>query len=124
MLDILAVFTGGGIGASLRHIISVYSREKFGINCRATFMINIVGSLFLAFISTLAINHSHVVSPIIKLFLVTGIAGGFTTFSTFSYENINLIRSGRFFISLLYLSSSFIFSMLAIYFGYKLALFV
>lgn len=124
MFNFLAVFIGGGIGASLRHMFSSFSREQFGINCRATFIINVLGSLFLAFISTLAIKDSALITPIMKLFLTTGIAGGFTTFSTFGNENINLLREGRYFTSIFYLSSSLIFSLAAVYLGYKLAILI
>lgn len=124
MFNFLAVFIGGGIGASLRHAVSVFSREKFGINCRATFAINISGCLFLAFISTLAIKNSELITPVMKLFLTTGIAGGFTTFSTFGHENINLLKEGRVLTSFFYMSSSLIFSLAAVYLGYKLAIIV
>ncbi len=121
MFNILAVLLGGGIGTSLRHAFSVLSKKHFGINCRATFLINVIGCLFLGFVSTLAIKNTDLISHNMKLFLTTGVAGGFTTFSTFSYENINLLRNGRIFTSFFYLTSSFVFGVVGIYFGYLLA---
>lgn len=121
MFNIFAVFIGGGIGSSLRYLFSISSKKYFGINCRATFVINVIGCLFLAFFSTLAVKNSSWINHNLKLFLTTGIAGGFTTFSTFSYENISLLQEGRVLTSFLYLTSSFVFCSLGIYFGYLLA---
>lgn len=121
MFNLFAVFVGGGIGSSLRYAFSTLSKKHFGINCRATFTINIIGCIFLAFFSTLALKNSNIINHNLALFLTTGIAGGFTTFSTFSYENINLLKEGKILISFLYLSSSLIFGAMGIYFGYLLA---
>jgi len=120
-MDMLAVFLGGGIGASLRYLTFLASNKYFGITYWATFIINVLGCLFLGFVATLAINNPHLFDSNFKLFLTTGIAGGFTTFSTFSYENITLLRDGKIFKSLTYIVSSLVFGLLAVYCGFLLA---
>jgi CrcB protein len=121
MLSFFLVFIGGSIGATLRYLVSILTNKYLSITHWGTFIINIVGCIFLGFVTTLALNHSNFIASNLKLFLTTGIAGGFTTFSTFGYENITLLKNGDIFKSLLYVSSSFIFGLLAICGGYVLA---
>jgi len=119
------VFIGGGIGATLRYLITVLSCKYLGTAYPyGTFFINIIGCLFLGFIVALAIDKSHAFEPHLKLFLVVGIAGGFTTFSAFSYESLELIRNGRILTSLFYLSSSVIFGLMAVYLGFYLSKYI
>lgn len=121
MIGILAVFLGGGLGSSLRYAISLFANKHFGVTYWATFVINVLGSLLLGFVVTLAINNPALINSDFKLFLTTGIAGGFTTFSTFSYENLVLIKEGKISTSALYIFSSLVFGFLAVYCGFLLA---
>lgn len=93
MINVLFVGLGGFIGASLRYlagnIFSFSSDFPF-----VTLMINLVGSFLIGFISSVAGNSGYI-SKDLQLFLQTGICGGFTTFSTFSLETVNLIECGR-----------------------------
>lgn len=116
-----AVFFGGGLGASLRYLFGLWATKRFGITHWSTFFINVLGCLFLGFVVTLVINHPNVVHRNLYLFLTTGVAGGFTTFSTFSYENLILIKDGKILKSLLYMISSLFCGILGIYFGYLFA---
>lgn len=121
MFNIIVVFVGGGIGASLRYLFSLGAKKYFGITYWATFLINILGCLFLGFIATISINNPNSSYANLKLFLTTGIAGGFTTFSTFSYENIELLKEGKIATSFLYMSASLFCGLVGIYLGYLLA---
>jgi fluoride exporter len=90
MQNILCVGLGGFIGASLRYIISINSTKLFGAQFPyGTLIVNVVGGLLIGLIMELCIT-TNVISPSLKLFLVTGIIGGLTTFSTFSYETVTL----------------------------------
>jgi fluoride exporter len=90
MQNILCVGLGGFIGASLRYIISINSTKLFGAQFPyGTLIVNVIRGLFIGLIMELCIT-TNAISPSLKLFLVTGIIGGLTTFSTFSYETVTL----------------------------------
>jgi fluoride exporter len=90
MQNVLCVGLGGFIGASLRYIISINSTKLFGAQFPyGTLIVNVIGGLFIGLIMELCIT-TNAISPSLKLFLVTGIIGGLTTFSTFSYETVTL----------------------------------
>lgn len=120
-MEVIAVFIGGGIGASLRYLFSLWVNKNFGLTYWATFLINVSGCLFLGFVATFAILHTNSSFSQFKIFLTTGIAGGFTTFSTFSLENINLLKEGNVLKSVVYMGASSFFGLLGIYIGFWLA---
>lgn len=120
-MEAVAVFLGGGFGASLRYLFGLWAASRFGMTYWATFFINVSGCLFLGFVATLVINHPNVMHHNAYLFLTTGVAGGFTTFSTFSYENLTLLKDGKILQSVLYMISSLFCGVFGIYFGYLLA---
>jgi fluoride exporter len=91
---VLYVGLGGFIGASLRYLISIQSSKLFNGNLPyGTLIVNILGGLFIGVIMELSLSTT-LISPNLRLFLTTGILGGLTTFSTFSYETINLYSGG------------------------------
>ena len=120
LVETFAVFMGGGIGAVLRYLFSVLARHKFGITYWATFLINVLGCVFLGAIMGLSLQQPNLIPLNLKFFLATGIAGGFTTFSTFSQENIDLLKSGKTYTSLAYIFSSLICGFAGIYAGFEL----
>ena len=93
---IIYVGIGGFIGASLRYIISINSPKLFGTQLPyGTLLVNILGGLLIGFIMELSLMTDFI-SPNLRLFLTTGIMGGLTTFSTFSYETITLLSGGMY----------------------------
>lgn len=98
MYNILAVFIGGGLGSLARYGIAELVRMNFrGMFPVATLCSNILSCIVLA----LAIGvFADKISPGMRLLLVAGFCGGFSTFSTFSYETVELIRTGHTLIAL------------------------
>jgi fluoride exporter len=120
MLEILLVFIGGSIGSSLRYFLSCIAHD-FGCSYQGTFIINIIGCFFFGFVAYIALKKESIINPNLKLFLTTGIAGGFTTFSTFSYESFKLIQNGLIMTAWLYIVLSTLIGIAFALFGYSLA---
>jgi len=112
----IIVGLGGGIGSILRY--AAYLISKPGNFPYATLLINISGSLLIGLIMGLAARHTF--PGDLKLFLAAGICGGFTTFSAFSYENLQLIQSGKIMTALLYIVLSVTLGLGGAWLGYKL----
>ena len=95
MMNIVFVGLGGFIGASTRYLISLYASKLFTSKIPiGTLSVNILGSLIIGIVMELTLKTS-LISPHMKLFLTTGFLGGLTTFSTFSYETMELIEKGE-----------------------------
>lgn len=114
--NILLVGLGGGIGAMFRFYIATFTKNGFPLT---TLLINIIGSFFIGIIFALNIKNEHF-SEQLKLFLATGICGGFTTFSAFSLENIQLLKQGDYGMAGLYIFASVGLSLIACFAGLKL----
>ena len=93
MQKFIYVGIGGFIGAVLRYAISskmISSAIPWG-----TLLVNVIGGFLIGLIMQMCLTTDYI-SPNMKLFLTTGVLGGLTTFSTFSYETIGLFNSGDF----------------------------
>jgi CrcB protein len=115
--NLLLVGLGGAIGSIARFlIIQLYKTTSFPF---ATLFINLSGSLLIGMIIGASIkgNGFH---PNWKIFLSTGICGGFTTFSAFSFENMNMIVEGKWLMAFFYIILSVSIGIAASYVGYKL----
>jgi CrcB protein len=96
MQKIIYVGIGGFIGASLRYIISINSTKLFGSWLPyGTLIVNVTGGLLIGLIMELSLT-TELIPQNLRLFLTTGIMGGLTTFSTFSYETISLFSEGSY----------------------------
>jgi CrcB protein len=120
MKNFVLVFLGSGIGGTLRYMLNLFLPNfytgKFPI---ATFSANILACLILG--TTIGfIEAKSGASPALKLFLIMGICGGFSTFSSLSYEMIRLNQDGEIATALGYFVSSFLISVLVIYAGFFL----
>lgn len=120
-MNLIAVFLGGGIGSVLRYLLgAIFGKNFETVFPFATFLINITGSLFLGFVLGLFMAKTNVNTQL-KLFLTVGVAGGFTTFSTFTVETFNLFKDGHNYLALIYPISSIIIGFGAVLAGFYLA---
>ena len=116
MKQLLLVFIGGGFGSVLRYIIGKYLNNPDTGIPYGTFIANILGSLLIGIILGLAAKN-NTLSQNQTLLLATGFCGGFTTFSSFAYENTMLLKSGDFTSFALYTIASFVIGFLAVFLG-------
>ncbi len=124
-MHLLMVFLGGGLGSVLRYLIKILCEKNFGVFYPwGTFSVNILGSLILGFAFTVILSKVNALDTNMKLFLTVGFAGGFTTFSTFSLESVTLIKEGFLGTSIIYMFSSLILGLLAVFAGMYLAKYV
>ncbi len=94
---------GGALGTGARYILSSYVAEAFGSDFpRGTLLINATGSFLIAFIMVLSLE-AGLVQADARLFLTTGVMGGYTTYSSFNYETLKLVEQGMWKVAGLYL---------------------
>jgi CrcB protein len=119
-MNYLLVFIGGGLGSTLRHVVNVVCPRLFGANFPYhTFIINITGSTVMGLIAGyLAFKGDAAQSW--RLFLMTGILGGYTTFSAFSLDAAVLYERGEIGLALLYVLGSVALSILGLFAGLAL----
>jgi fluoride exporter len=92
---------GGFIGACLRYVISINSVKHFGNEFPyGTLIVNVLGGILIGLIMELSLTND-LISANLKLFLTTGIMGGLTTFSTFSYETVTFFSEGKYILAML-----------------------
>lgn len=108
---------GGGIGVMLRYLFStIIKHNSFPYN---TLFINILGSLLIGIVFGFA-QKAGGISDELKLFLATGVCGGFTTFSAFSLENMYLLKDGNFAMACVYIFASIAICIVAVFAGFKM----
>ncbi len=116
MKNLFLVFIGGGVGSTLRYVLGKFlNNTETGIPY-GTFAANILGSLLIGIILELAAKNDTLNSNQ-TLILATGFCGGFTTFSSFAYENHVLLKSGDFTSFAIYTIASFVLGFLAVFLG-------
>jgi len=112
--NIILVGLGGMIGSVMRYLTShIIRHDSFPY---ATFTVNIVGSLLIGAIMGVASKQEGFANW--RLFLATGICGGFTTFSAFAWENMQMIQQARYGAFILYTGASLVFGIAAVMLGY------
>jgi len=114
------VFIGGGLGSTLRHLVNVVCPRFLGANFPYhTFIINITGSTIMGLIAGYLAFKGDA-SQSWRLFVMTGILGGYTTFSAFSLDSALLYERGEIGLSLLYVLGSVLLSILGLFAGLSL----
>ena len=119
MKSFLLVFLGGGLGSALRYLVASAMNQYSKVLPYGTFTVNILGCLLIGIIlgytqreNTLTSNQT--------LLLATGFCGGFTTFSAFANENLELIKNGEIFNFSVYTIGSILVGVLAVFIGFYL----
>lgn len=108
---------GGFIGSASRYWLSLVSYRVLGQDFPyGTLIVNVIGSLFIGFLMTL-FEERFVISGNLRIFLTIGILGGFTTFSTFSYETVSLLREGSYLTGTINILSTVFICLGATWFG-------
>ena len=116
--QILLIGTGGFIGSVARFLVSRLNThiEWFSIPI-GTLTVNVLGSLLIGFLIGIS-EKSPVLTVEWRMFLMVGLCGGFTTFSSFSGENLVLLKNGQILPLLLYTGLSIFLGFTAVYLGY------
>ncbi len=115
------VMAGAGLGGLARYALGSWIMTKTGLRFPlGTFLINVSGSFFIGLLMTL-LTQRFQPHPYWRLFLVVGVLGGYTTFSTFEYETLQAVRDGEHWMGLLYAAGSVAFGYLAVWLGMILA---
>jgi fluoride exporter len=118
MKNILLVGIGGFIGSIARYLVSRLNLHENLLSIPlGTLSVNILGSFVIGFITGIS-EKSDLISVELRLFLMVGICGGFTTFSSFSNENMMLMHNGQFLSVVLYTGLSIFLGFIAVYLGY------
>lgn len=117
MRALLFVGIGGGIGSIFRYALSLFIGRHVPLAFPlGTFLVNITGCFLIGVFYSLVTKYTGF-NPEWRLFLITGICGGYTTFSTFSYDGLILIKQGSVFYFMLYVLGSVVLGLLATFAG-------
>lgn len=117
VVSMTMIALGAAVGANLRYGVSLWAAREFGTAFPyGTLIINLSGSFLIGIVMALSLTRLPLSEPV-RLLIVTGLLGGFTTFSSFSYEAYTLAINGSWRLALLYLVGSVLFG----FFGVVLA---
>jgi CrcB protein len=119
MAATVLVFLGGGIGSALRHGVNLLCVRLFGLNFPwGTFVVNLIGSFVIGWLAAyFAFRAGAGFTQPARLFLITGVLGGFTTFSSFSLDFAMLFERGASVPAIFYVLGSVGISLVAIFLG-------
>jgi CrcB protein len=117
MMGYLVVFVGAGVGGMLRHFLNIWIARLAGTHFPMhTFVINITGSIVMGIITALFALKGGATGHL-RLFLATGILGGYTTFSTFSLDAVLLWERHDYLLAAYYVGGSVVLSLLGLVAG-------
>lgn len=121
MAQYLVIFLGAGLGGVARFLVGGAMMARYGPGFpMGTLVVNVTGSFCIGLVMALLTERLHV-DPLWRLFLVVGILGGYTTFSTFEYETYRAIHSGAGWLAFLNVAGSVILGYGAVLLGTSLA---
>ncbi len=120
MIKILLVFLGGGLGSIFRYLIGLALNKNDFLTPYGTFLVNVLGSLLIGLLAgynlrNLNLSHDY------QALLIAGFLGGFTTFSSFAFENLVMIQNGRYLLFAAYFTTTLIVGLFAVALGYELS---
>ncbi|MEP6597719.1 MAG: fluoride efflux transporter CrcB [Ginsengibacter sp.] len=114
---ILIIFAGSGFGGVARYGMQTWIFRIYPFTFPlGTFIVNSTGCFLIGLFYALS-EKGNLLTPEWRLALTTGFCGGFTTFSTFAYENMNLLRTGDYLYFGLYIAASVVLGIVAVYLG-------
>ncbi len=117
----MVVLAGAGLGGLARYALGTWIMAKYGGRFPlGTFVINVSGAFLIGALMTL-LTERWQPHPNWRLFLVVGVLGGYTTFSSFEYETLQAVRDGERWMGLLYVAGSVVLGYAAVWLGAALA---
>ena len=116
MKQVLLVFIGGGVGSALRYMVGKFLKTSASGFPWSTFSVNVLGSLLIGILMGATLKNSSF-SENQTLLLITGLCGGFTTFSAFAYENQVFLKEGDFTSFFIYTFGSIGLGLAAVFLG-------
>jgi len=116
MKQLLIVFIGGGMGSVARFLVTKYFVVAKASLVYGTLAVNVLGSLCIGLILGYALKSTSLTQNQ-TLLLATGFCGGFTTFSTFAYENVAFLKAGDYLYFFSYTIASIVLGLAAVFLG-------
>ncbi|MEP6465970.1 MAG: fluoride efflux transporter CrcB [Parafilimonas sp.] len=115
--NFLFIGLGSFIGGVCRYLLQQFVQNNYPSSIPyGTLIVNIIGCFVIGLVYELS-GRGNLVSPEMRLFIATGICGGFTTFSSFAYENVTMVLEGEFLYTLLYILLSVVIGFGAVHAG-------
>jgi len=120
--QLLAVGIGGGCGSILRYLVSFFTARYYvGTFPLATFFANVSGCFLIGLLAGILGNYFPY-NTNLKLLLITGFCGGYTTFSTFAMENVNMLQYNHLWTTVLYIAASTVCGIVAVWLGLNIGI--
>jgi CrcB protein len=120
LLNLLLVATGGALGSVARYLLStVILRATGSLFPLGTFVVNAVGCLVFGAIAGAASQRVQI-APELRVFLLVGVLGGFTTFSSYAFESFSLVRDGQFLAASLNIVGQVVSGLAGVWVGFAL----